>query len=107
LVKELPGEIVRRIRQKKRLSQQQVADRCCLQRAYVSQLEQGRIKTITLDTARELAKGLGVRAEVFLTSEDAEWLYMSEHIFEGMVRELRNGYNLGRNHEEESGSQMS
>lgn len=92
MVKELPGEIVRRIRHNKKLSQQQVADRCGLQRAYVSQLEQGRVKSITLDTARTLAKGLGVRPEVFLTTADAESLYMSEHLFEGILRDLRERY---------------
>lgn len=88
------SKFLKRIREKKGLSQRKLAERSGVNRAYICQLEAGKTKGITLRTARALAKGLGVRPEIFLSSDDTEGLYLSEHLFEGAVREIRERYDF-------------
>lgn len=68
-------EIIRRVREEKGLSQSKLARLSGVDRGYINQLEHGKVHSITLRTARALARGLGVSADVFLrdhqeTSED-------------------------------------
>ena len=95
------GQLLKRIREKKGLSQRKLAERSGLESAYICQLEAGKTKSITLRTARALAKGLGVRPEIFLSSKDSEGLYLSEHLFEGVLREIQERYDFPRHSDSE------
>jgi transcriptional regulator with XRE-family HTH domain len=54
------GEVIRNLRLEAGLSQQALADRCGLKRAYIGTIERGG-KAITVETALKVALGLGVR----------------------------------------------
>ena len=88
------GELLKRIREKKGLSQRKVERLGGLKSGYVCQLEAGKTKSVTLIMAKRLAKGLGVRPEIFLSSKDSEGLYLSEHLFEGALREMQEHYDF-------------
>jgi len=62
------GEIIRRVRKSKDLSQRKLSDLSGVDRAYICQLEAGKAGSITLVTARKLAQGLGVSPSIFLGS---------------------------------------
>jgi transcriptional regulator with XRE-family HTH domain len=53
------AENLRTTRLRQKLSQEQVAERCCLSISYVSMLERG-MRVPPLDTLETLAKALGV-----------------------------------------------
>lgn len=89
MVYETIGEVIKKLRKQRNLSQNIVASRAGLPREYISQLEKGKTKSITLTTARKLAKGLGVRPEIFLSTKDSEFLYIYPHIFEAFVKEVK------------------
>jgi transcriptional regulator with XRE-family HTH domain len=54
------GEVIRNLRLEAGLSQQALADRSGLKRAYIGIIERGG-KAITVETAQKIASGLGVR----------------------------------------------
>ena len=54
------GGAIRQLREKAGLSQEELADRAGLSRAWVSEIESGR-KSPMWRTVEQLAKGLGVR----------------------------------------------
>ena len=58
-MRKLVGRNVRRIRQEKKLTQEQFADRSGFSQQYISGLEQGR-RNPTVVTVYELAQALGV-----------------------------------------------
>lgn len=66
------GAQLRRIRERKGISQRRLALESGVDRAYISQIEAGGVRTITLRTARSLATGLGVRPEIFLALSAAD-----------------------------------
>lgn len=92
MAEETIGRKIKRIRLKKRMGQQKLADLSGLDRTYISQIEHDKINNITLKTAHKLARGLGVRPEIFLADEATEKLYMSTDVFNTMVRELNEIY---------------
>lgn len=92
--KEHVGKLLKRIRSSKRITVNELARLTGIDRVYLQKLESGTPKTITLDTAKKLAKGLGVRPEIFLSSEDSEGFYFSAEIFEIMVKEIRERYHI-------------
>jgi transcriptional regulator with XRE-family HTH domain len=51
------GILVRRLRMKAELSQEEFAHQCGLHRTYIGAIERGE-KTVTIDTANKLAKAL-------------------------------------------------
>lgn len=53
------GEVLRRLRTEKGLSQEELADESELHRTYVSQIERG-LKSPSLETMRRLAVALGI-----------------------------------------------
>jgi transcriptional regulator with XRE-family HTH domain len=53
------GEVVRRRREAKRLSQEALAARAGIHRTYVSSIELGKVR-VGLDIAKRVANGLGV-----------------------------------------------
>jgi len=58
-IKKHLGEVVKNLRLESGLSQQQLAERCGLKRAYVGVIERGE-KAITVEMALRLSKGLEV-----------------------------------------------
>jgi len=91
------GALVKKIREQKGLNQTQVAKKAGLRREYISQLENGKTKGITLKTAQKLAKGLGVRPEMFLSTEDSRFLYFYPHIFEAFLKQAKENLGIGKN----------
>lgn len=53
------GIVVRRLRLKANLSQEEFADRCNLHRTYIGTIERGE-KRVTIATAQKLAQALGI-----------------------------------------------
>jgi transcriptional regulator with XRE-family HTH domain len=95
MVEEEPvGILVKRIREKKGMSKRKLATLSGLNRTYILRLEQGNPKSITLTTARKLAVALGVRPEIFLSSEDSEFLYFYKNTFEGMLKDFKEQYHI-------------
>jgi len=59
-------ETIRRFREEKGLSQSNLSKLSGVDRGYINQLEHGKVHSITLRTARLLARGLGISADAFL-----------------------------------------
>lgn len=53
------GEILRKVREGRRMSQEQFADYCGISRAYYGRLERGE-HSITLDTCQKIAVANGI-----------------------------------------------
>lgn len=63
------GSLVRQLRLKRGLSQEEFADRCSLHRTYIGSIERGE-KTITIETAQRIAQALEIPlSEIFLQLE--------------------------------------
>lgn len=60
------GQLIKDLRLKRGLSQNKLAQLIRVQRSYISELENGRRKGITLNTVRKLARALGVKPGLFL-----------------------------------------
>jgi transcriptional regulator with XRE-family HTH domain len=66
------GELIRRLRQKAELSQEELAGVCEIHRTYVGFIERGE-KTVTIETANTLALALGLTlSELFRELEIAD-----------------------------------
>ncbi len=59
------GEVIKRRRQARGISQEELADLTGLHRTYISQLERG-LKSASLKTVVALAKALGVTADTLV-----------------------------------------
>jgi transcriptional regulator with XRE-family HTH domain len=70
-VRQIVGENVRRYRREKGLSQQEVANRMGVDRAYVSGLELGQ-RNPTVVTLWHAAQALGVEVHLLLKNDRAE-----------------------------------
>lgn len=53
------GEAVRRLRQSKRISQEEFADLCGLHRTYISDIELGK-RNVSLENIEKIAGALGI-----------------------------------------------
>jgi transcriptional regulator with XRE-family HTH domain len=53
------GTLIRRLKVAKGMSQEDFAERCGLHRTYIGSIERGE-KTVTIETANKLAKGLSL-----------------------------------------------
>ena len=60
------GATIRRLRRKARLTQVQLAEQAKISQPYLSQLEAGRARRLSLQMAQRLAKALGVKIEDLL-----------------------------------------
>lgn len=94
MTREPIGEKLRRIREQKKISQEILAERSGVKRAHISQIETGKSRSITLRTAAALAQGLEVAPEIFLADRHREGLYISEHVLEGLLKELESKYSI-------------
>jgi len=94
LKEEHVGKLLKRIRKSKRIYISELARLSGISRTYLSTLEAGSPKTITLETANKIANALGVRPEIFLSSEDSEFIYMKPDHFELYIKELRKEYGI-------------
>ena len=65
------GALVRRLRQEAGMSQESFALHCGINRAYMGQIERGR-KTVTIETARKVAYGLGLTLSQLLKYLETE-----------------------------------
>ena len=59
------GERIRRLRDKKGWSQEEFAYACEVNRSYMGRIERGELN-LTLETARRVAKGLGISVSALL-----------------------------------------
>ncbi len=66
---ETIGELLRRLRKAKGLSQRRLSEISGVDRAYICQLEADKAGSTTLKTAEKLASGLGVSPSVFFGEE--------------------------------------
>ena len=66
---ETIGDIIKRLREAKGLSQRKLAGLAGIDRGYICQLEADKAGSITLKTAEKLAGGLGVSPSVFFGEE--------------------------------------
>lgn len=64
------GQVVRKYRQMKALSQEKLADECGLHRTYISDIERG-LKAVSLVSLLRIAEALGVPAYVLV--QEAEY----------------------------------
>lgn len=60
------GETIKKLREQADLTQTQFAEKAGVSLPYISQLEDGRYKSISLKTSRGLADGLGLSLRDFL-----------------------------------------
>jgi transcriptional regulator with XRE-family HTH domain len=71
------GQVLKKLRVEKQISQERLAGRCSLNRSYISLLERNR-KNPRIDTFFALAIGLGVKASDILKEveelEENDWL---------------------------------
>lgn len=66
------GILIRQLRLKDGMSQEDLAERCGLHRTYIGFIERGE-KTITIETANKLARALGLTlAQLFTKLEHAD-----------------------------------
>lgn len=69
------GDRLRRRRQELRLSQQELSDRAGVRRATIADIERGTRGNMTVETAKKLARALGVSIDYLAgtwESEDSE-----------------------------------
>ncbi len=66
---ETIGQLIKRLREIKGLSQNKLAEASGIDRSYISQLEGGKTSSISLKTARSLSKALNVQPEIFLSDD--------------------------------------
>lgn len=59
------GEVLRRLRQEREMSQRKLAELSGVNRAYINQIEHGKVKSITLTTARKFADALNLPPSTF------------------------------------------
>lgn len=60
------GDAVRKLRQKKSITQEQLADMCCLHRTYISDIELGK-RNVSLENIAKIASALDVSVEELFT----------------------------------------
>jgi len=65
------GPLIKDLRLRRGLSQNKLARLIGVQRSYISELENGRRKGISLETARKLARALGVEPGLFFGETEA------------------------------------
>ena len=76
-MKDGVGELLRRLREEKRLSKLRLSELSGVDRGYITSLEKGvEVHRITLQTVKSLAKGLGVPPEIFLLPEDLSLIHI-------------------------------
>ncbi len=69
-IKKDLGAVIKNLRLEANLSQEQLAERCGLQRPYVGLLERGE-KAMTVETVSRIAEGLGIKlSAIFSRVED-------------------------------------
>lgn len=66
------GKAIRSIRQSKKISQEELAERCGLHRTYVSDIELGK-RNVSLENIDKIARALQIKkSEVFIEVEHYE-----------------------------------
>lgn len=67
-IKQIFGNNIKHYREKKGLTQQQLADIVGLQRAYLSDVECGK-RNVTLDIMAQISNGLDIKLQKLLTEK--------------------------------------
>ena len=60
------GVAVRKLRREKSISQEQLADMCCLHRTYISDVELGK-RNVSLENIAKIASALGISITALFT----------------------------------------
>jgi len=68
--KETIGEILKRLRAERKMSQRKLGELSGVNRSYINQIEHGKVKSITLDTARKFADALGYPRATFFGEDE-------------------------------------
>jgi len=89
MANETVGETIKRIRTSKNLSQRKLSILSGVDRAYINQLEHGKSASITIVTAKKLAKGLDVAAQVFLETGAVDEASPRPESVEDLLEKLR------------------
>ena len=63
------GAAVRKLRQKQSITQEQLADMCCLHRTYISDIELGK-RNVSLENIAKIASALDVSIAELFTEVD-------------------------------------
>lgn len=66
------GRVVREYRQRKELSQEELADKCGLHRTYISDIERG-IKSVSLVSLLRIAEALNVPSHRLVKEAEGSW----------------------------------
>ncbi len=85
------GSLLKRLREQKGVTQGQLSRDSGIDRAYISQIESGKTVSIRVDTAKALAKGLGVSPEVFFTDANIDDKILPKP-FSSLIRDLQEKY---------------
>ena len=68
------GKVIRDIRQNKKLSQEELAERCGLHRTYISDVELGK-RNVSLENIIKISKSLDVNvSKIFIEVEKHKWI---------------------------------
>ena len=61
------GEKIRELREKAKLSQEELAERSGLSRVTISFIETGKLESVTTKTLKQIAEALGVSVKIFFS----------------------------------------
>ena len=61
------GEKIRELREKAKLSQEELAERSGISRVTISFIETGKLESVTTKTLRQIAEALGVSVSIFFS----------------------------------------
>lgn len=66
------GAAIRKLRREKNISQEQLADMCCLHRTYISDVELGK-RNVSLENIEKMASALGISISVLFKEVEKQY----------------------------------
>ncbi len=86
------GKVVKRLREERGLTQEQLAERSGITRGYLSRIEIGQIKTSNQDTFKQIAKGLGMTLDGLSEAISGEKLIPQPRTIQSILKEAKDRY---------------